>query len=162
MDKKIKYLLKKIDKLPMKPVAVQALWDGDTYGWALEFEAILPQPSKMHPHHTVVYLGGLRGKGGDIRLFTREVPPWPEAETGRALGEILTARGIEFYFPSPYEPEDECPPWWEKDDHLHCKICNMPLMQRPSHPYYGVCAICNRKQRSPQTKTIHFNTQSPT
>jgi len=148
MEKEIQYFLRKIDELPMTPVAVQALWDGDTYGWVLEFSAILPQPSRLHPQYTFVWLGGLRGKGGDFRLFTGEVPPWPEAETGRALGEILTERGIEFYFPSPYEPEDDCPLWWEKDDYLHCKICNMPLKQHPSHPHYGICAICHRKQRA--------------
>jgi hypothetical protein len=146
-DERIQYFLKKIDELPMKPVAVQALWDGDTYGWWLGFEAILSQPSRAHPQYTVVFLGGIAEKGGDIRLFTGEVPPWPEAEFGRALGEILSERGVEFYFPSPYEPEDNCPPWWEKDDHLHCKICNMPLMQDPSHPNYGICSICYRKQR---------------
>lgn len=106
--------LERLDALERPPVAVEALWDGDTTGWFLQLNAILPGASSEHPRFTRVFLVAMRGMGGDFRVFTGTVPPWPECEMARELGQVARERwGIPFYFPSPEAPSDAPPCWWD-------------------------------------------------
>jgi hypothetical protein len=87
-------ILANLNSLKSTPVAIQALWDGDTTGWFIRLSAIADN-AQLYP------LGDL-SDGGDIRLFSGQVPPWPEAAAARQLGNELAGRfGAEFYFPSP-------------------------------------------------------------
>ncbi|RKN24129.1 hypothetical protein D7147_03805 [Micromonospora musae] len=94
-------------------VAVEALWDGDTQGWFVRLYAITQRPSPHHPRFDEQPLAGFR-HGSDLRLFSGEVPPWPEAaeatEKGRALADNI---GVPFYFASPDVPDDDLPRWWD-------------------------------------------------
>ncbi|WP_063772123.1 hypothetical protein [Kitasatospora mediocidica] len=94
-----------VGALPGRPVAIEALWDGDTEGWFVVLLALTDDPQSEHQLALVRH-------GGDIRLFNGTVPPWPEAreaeQVGRALADHL---GVPFHFPSPDRPDDEAPRW---------------------------------------------------
>ncbi|MGW1843072.1 hypothetical protein [Streptomyces sp. NPDC001966] len=81
--------------LPRDPVAVEAVWDGDTWGWIVVLTAVLAEPWES------VALAGFRiGAAG-----TGEA-----ARTGRELAARL---GIPFRFASPDEPDEDAPRWWD-------------------------------------------------
>ncbi|MFD0339163.1 nucleotidyltransferase domain-containing protein [Streptomyces sp. NPDC127117] len=81
--------------LPRDPVAVEAVWDGDTRGWIVVLTAVLAGPWES------VDLDGFRiGAAG-----TGEA-----ARTGRALAERL---GVPFRFASPDGPDEDAPRWWD-------------------------------------------------
>ena len=124
--------------LPEPPVAVEALWDGDTQGWYINLSAVIRAGGRHRSH----FLVSIR-EGEDIRLFNGQVPPWPEAETVRRIGEELADRlGVPFYFPSPEHPEDDCPGWAERDRGSPCRRCGIPLLQGGGHGRPGLCYYC--------------------
>lgn len=95
--------------------AIEARWDGDTDGWYVVLEAIVERPSPDHPHYCALHLASLQGSGGDMRLFSGLVPPWPEAERATLVGEELARHlGVPFYFPSAAQPDDTAPRWWAR------------------------------------------------
>ncbi|MGQ4360256.1 hypothetical protein [Streptomyces sp. SAS_272] len=83
--------------LPGRVVAVEALWDGDTFhDWFVVLVAVLDDP------------------GGEAHLATvhhRRGEPAPSvaaAAAGQALADLLR---VPFHFPSPDVPDDEAPRW---------------------------------------------------
>ena len=52
------------------PLAIEALWDGDSQGWFVNLCAVVPI---QHTHDSRI-LRTFR-RGGDIRLFNGLVPP---------------------------------------------------------------------------------------
>lgn len=104
----------KLAQLDRAPVAVEAIWDGDTTGWFLIVSAILPGASEWHPRFREVMLVSMRGAGGDFRLFAGTVPPWPECAVAREIGRLAAARWqVPLHFPSPEKPELDQPRWWD-------------------------------------------------
>jgi len=100
-------LMAAIQALPREPVAVEALWDGDSEGWMIRLLAVTREPRTEHHLATVQH-------GTDIRLFNGEVPPWPEALEASTIGRRLAERlGIPFYFASPGRPDNFAPRWWD-------------------------------------------------
>lgn len=98
-------LIDKVEAIARPPVAIEAVWDGDTHGWFVILLAITADP------WAEVDLAYIR-HGGDIRVFNGEVPPWPEAAEASATGGALAAHlGIPFHFASPETPDDEAPRW---------------------------------------------------
>jgi hypothetical protein len=131
-------LLSRIAGLPGPPVAIEALWDGDSYGWFINLAAVVQDAGGYRSHH----LASLQD-GGDIRLFNRQVPPWPEAQLAREVGEELSRRlEIPFYFPSPEHPEDDCPGWAERARGSPCRRCGIPLLQGGGYARPGLCYYC--------------------
>ncbi|RYZ17312.1 MAG: hypothetical protein EOO70_02285 [Myxococcaceae bacterium] len=135
----VQELIAQLPQMPAAPVAIEALWDGDTQGWFVALCVVVVTAG----HHESRVLRHFRG-GGDIRLFQGSVPPWPEAVEAAAVGEQLAANlGIPFYFPSPDHPEDECPPWWERASGMPCTRCSIPIL-----PHHGgergphLCHFC--------------------
>ena len=101
--------VKKIDSVGGKPIVVEAQWEGDTQGWFLCMFVIVESGilKKMESH----YLGTI-SLGGDIRVFRGIVPPFPESKIAREIGEKLVKKyKVEFFFPSPDKPDDDCPRW---------------------------------------------------
>lgn len=136
-------ILAKVDSLTSTPVAIEALWDGDTNGWFVCLAAITDD-SQRHP------LGVISG-GGDIRLFNGQVPPWPEAAAAKQLGNELAARfGAQFYFPSEDHPEDDCPSWHDRTKGYPCRRCGILLLQRDSCPWHGICYHCHLDEKREQ------------
>jgi hypothetical protein len=133
-------LLATADALPVRPVAIEAQWDGDTDGWRVWLAAVLPDGVGYRSHHLATFQDG-----GDIRLFNGQVPPWPEARAAATFGTELAARfGVPFYFPSPDHPEDDCPGWAERDRGYPCRRCGILLLQRNDPcPWRGVCYHCH-------------------
>lgn len=87
-----------VDGISPAPTAIEALWEGDTYGWFVILRAVGPA-EEGSPADRTVALGTYQGRGGDSRLFTGEVPPWPEREWATEDGEHLAARaGVPFRF----------------------------------------------------------------
>lgn len=105
---------------PEPPLAVEALWDGDTRGWMVDVVAVFPvapaspgaPASAATPRD--LPLVTLR-EGGDLRIFNGQVPPWPEAAEARLIGgELAELFGVPFHFASPDEPDDRAPRWWDR------------------------------------------------
>jgi len=136
-------ILAKVDSLNSRPVAIEALWDGDSGGWFVCFAAITAD-SQSHPL-------GVLSEGGDIRLFNNDVPPWPEAVLALKLGNELAQRfGAEFYFPSPKHPEDDCPSWHDRKNGYPCRQCGILLLQRDPCPWRGICYRCHLDEEREQ------------
>jgi len=132
----------KLAALSTKPVALEALWDGDTQGWKLTLFAVM---SKGDAEYQSVPLFTFDEPGGDFRLFVNEVPPWPELEKAALVGdELSTELGVPFHFPARRWPEDECPHWWEVASSYPCDSCGMALLQREPCPWRGRCYHCHR------------------
>lgn len=134
-------VLAKARELKHRPLAIEAYWDGDTTGWYLVLTALLPDAEGSRPreHHLAV----LR-EGGDIRIFNGQVPPWPEASFASGLGhQIARDLDVPFYFPSPTEPEDSCPRWWQQHEGTPCSRCGIPLLQNGTTPWRGTCYPCH-------------------
>jgi hypothetical protein len=140
-------LLRNARDLPSPPIAVEAYWDGDTHGWFVVLSALLDDNDGGFVEHTIAALSG----GGDLRLFNNQVPPWPEAQLADAVGrEISASFGVPFWFPSPTHPEDECPRFWERENAVPSAGCGIPLLQKESCPWRGICSYCHlEKERRP-------------
>jgi hypothetical protein len=99
-------LMAKIQTLPHRPTAIEALWDGDSEGWMVYLLAITLEPRAEH-HLAIVQ------HGTDMRLFNGEVPPCSEAEEASTIGRALAQRfGVPFHFASPDAP-DFAQRWWD-------------------------------------------------
>lgn len=129
-----------------RPAAFQAMWGGDTQGWMVRLEAVFPSNTTYRAANLALFR-----LGGDIRVFQGAVPPWPEARVATELGEALASHfGVPFWFPSPDEPESDCPAWWERDQAHPCEDCGKPILSHNSaHMPDEVCYHCllAREQR---------------
>lgn len=106
-------ILIKAKNAPDTAVAVEAFWDGDTYGWFVVLTIIYLERTAGRPRYGEFDLAVMRGRCGDFRLFIADVPPWPEAELAKDVGEELSRQlRVPFYFASPDQPKD-CPRWRE-------------------------------------------------
>lgn len=137
-------IMARLELLESKPVAIQALWDGDSSGWFIRLSAITEDGLR----HTLGAVSGL----GDIGLFKGLVPPWPESvEAQKVGGKLADKFGAAFYFPSPDHPEDECPDWRDRENGYPCCRCGILLLQLPDCPWHGICYFCHlaevREQR---------------
>lgn len=100
-------LIAKVETLPVRPDAIEALWDGDSEGWMVVMYAVTREP------RTEEYLAIIR-HGGDLRLFNGAVPPWPEAQEAAQTGSALARHfDLPFFFLSPDEPDVPAVRWWE-------------------------------------------------
>ena len=126
------------------PDAIEAFWDGDTTGWFVVLTAVFADQTTSESAFRETVLRSWREGGGDIRVFTGQVPHWPEAHYARELGrEVATQLSVPFYFASPEHPEDECPRWWERDAGYPCAVCGIALLQREPCPWRGTCYRCH-------------------
>lgn len=136
-------LIEQVKASQRSPEAFQALWDGDSDGWGVDLEVVFRSKGRYQRSHLVF----LRF-GGDVRLFHGAVPPWPEAKVAAELGTALAEHfGVPFWFPSPTEPDDDCPSWWEQDRAHHCEDCDKLILPRNSpHLPQEVCFSCHLRR----------------
>ncbi|SHL38197.1 hypothetical protein SAMN05444266_103143 [Chitinophaga jiangningensis] len=136
----------RISRAGGKPTVLEALWDGDTNGWFLIVSLYTEIGTLFSKKQEVLQLGTV-SFGGDIRLFTGEVPAWPEAALMKEWGQKASEKyGLTFYFPSE-EPDDDCPDWTRRHLAIHCADCNK-LMMKPDSPYLpkDICYPCHLKR----------------
>lgn len=150
IDREAKRLLARCRELAGsgRPERLEALWDGDTEGWMLGLHLTVTRRLGWTKR---VWVETLR-YGGDIRLFTGEVPPWPEALVAQRLAaELQQAYGCELWFPSPNDPDDQNPSYAERDAATSCADCSKLFLPSNS-PYLPkeVCYHCHleREQRA--------------
>jgi hypothetical protein len=142
MEADLAEALEALAKREGQPVAFEAFWDGDTTGWFVVVAAVFYDAAAGC--YDLLLLAWLRDAGGDLRIFNAQVPPWPEAKRAALLGEQLsTSYEVPFFFPSPAEPESDCPHWWEQDLASPCSACGVPLLQRDHCPWRGTCYHCH-------------------
>jgi hypothetical protein len=154
----------RIEQLQGEHVAIEALWDGDTEGWFLDVALVSRTDDRIiaRPRGSLRY-------GSDSRVFQGRVPPWPESTIARAAGsEVARALGLEFYFPSPDQPDDECPHFWQRDGAAACRQCGKPLVRhRSPHLRPDLCHPCQLEDEhrrhliadtagSPGNAAVHF------
>ncbi|GHG69188.1 hypothetical protein [Streptomyces griseocarneus] len=95
----VETLVARVAGLPGRPVAVEAIWDGDTSGWFVVLVALFDDPRNE------VELALIR-RGPDTDGM------WPQAKEAAATGKALAERfDVPFHFPSPDAPDDEAPRW---------------------------------------------------
>lgn len=126
-------------------VVIQALWDGDTQGWFLCLDAVF----RIKGAYTEENLRGMRF-GSDIRIFNGQVPPYPESEVAKLVGNVLAEKySLIFYFPSPDLPDDDCPRYWEQHRAIKCADCGKLVIPSDS-PYLpkDVCYHCHLERKS--------------
>src|SRR5262245_25858669 len=119
-----------IRRLTYPLVAVEAYWDGDTSGWFLVVVALVDHPDWfrrrwsetslphwLHPRYEEHTLFILQGQGGEIGI------------AATVLGQQVAQQfGVPFFFPSPQEPDDGCPHWWQQDQAQPCPACGKPII----------------------------------
>jgi hypothetical protein len=136
-------LIEKVAALQRRPAALQALWDGDSTGWMVCLEVVV-ESSGVYEDSLLALLR----LGGDICVFQGVVPPWPEAALATELGTALANHfAVPFWFPSPTEPDHDCPRWSERSRAHPCEDCSK-LILPPKTPYRPVeiCHACNRRR----------------
>ncbi len=132
-------LLQLAQSVTPAPIAIEAMWDGDTQGWFVEVSAIVQEGTSFSARRLKIFR-----EGGDLRVFTGEVPPWPEATLASAAGAAVARElGVPFFFPSPEHPEDECPHWWQREAATPCERCEVLLLRGPECPWRGLCSRCH-------------------
>ena len=133
-----------INKIPGQPTVLEALWDGDTQGWFLLL-SLYTETRKLFSKEVKSQHLGIVRFGGDIRLFTGEVPSWPEAVLAKEWGQKAEEKyGLTFYFPSDNEPDDDCPNWTQRHLAIKCADCGKSIIPSDS-PYLpkGICFPCH-------------------
>jgi len=132
-------LVNKAQAIDPAPVAIEAMWDGDTRGWFVELLAVVPEGKSFVLCQLRIFDGG-----SDIRLLNGQVPTWPEAKAAAAAGSAVAGvLGVPFFFPSPHHPEDTCPHWWERKLASPCERCAIPLVQDDNCRWRGLCYQCH-------------------
>jgi hypothetical protein len=102
-------LRSKIAALGAPPLAIEAIWDGDSRGWLVLLLAIARSEAG---ELTELQLGQFRDPTGDMRIFNGQVPPWPEAERATSVGQALAEElHVPFHFASPDAPGTDGPRW---------------------------------------------------
>jgi hypothetical protein len=148
-------IILRFESISQSVAAVEALWDGDTFGWFLVLTALVEDSTAQERHYHEHQLAVLQGSTGDLRLFNNEVPPWPEAEIAQRVGEeIVTRFRVPFYFPSPNYPEDDCPRWWEREKGAPCRGCGILLLQEDSCPWRGLCYQCHLAEEKSDAQRV--------
>jgi hypothetical protein len=98
-------LVEKVEALPGRTVAIEAVWDGDTDGWCVDLMALTDDPATEHRLAMIRH-------GSDMRLFNGTVPPWPEAQEAETVGRALAEQfAVPFHFASPDQPDFDAPRW---------------------------------------------------
>lgn len=131
-----------IQKINGEPIVLESLWDGDTSGWFLSLflytktNVLFDKTIKRHLLGKV-YLDGENDQ---------------EAFLAKELGENAAKKyNLEFYFPSPNEPDDDCPKWTDRHLAVNCKNCNKLIIPTtssyiPKHICYN-CHITHEQNQ---------------
>lgn len=129
------------------PVAVQALWDGDTQGWFVYLEVIFLEDAPST--YSIIDLCAMRF-ASDLRIFNGQTTPWEETIIAKKIGNYISKKyDIPFWFPASEAPDDDCPSWLQRDKGINCADCNKLIIPTDS-PYLpkDICYSCNLERES--------------
>lgn len=92
----------KIGELGGLPLALEAVWDGDTvFNWFVILFAIVPDSGAER---------GMRACWLDRFVSRHGDPAAMASELGRVFADELA---VPFFFASPHDPDDRAPRWWD-------------------------------------------------
>jgi hypothetical protein len=112
---KISEIFTKVERIESDIVVFESRWVKNK-GWGVLISAITNEPSANHPKYSEVPLYFFQGFGGDMRIYIRDVPPWPEVEDARDLGmELSTKYTIPYMHNAPDDPVEDVIRWWDSD-----------------------------------------------
>jgi hypothetical protein len=134
-----------VKKIGLKPRVLEALWCGDTNGWFLLLY-VTTQSGWLFKTKKRHLIGDIT-LSNDIRLFTNEVPPWPESVLAKEIGATAVAKyRLIFYMPSE-EPDEDCPSWADRHKGISCADCGK-LIIPTTGPYLpkDICYSCHLKR----------------
>jgi hypothetical protein len=116
--------------MPGRPIAIQAMWDGDTDGWIAYLEVVLES--------------GLTRDLAELR-------EGDSAKIANDLGTEVAARlGVPFWFPS-MTPDLDCPGWLDRNGDRACVDCKATLVLRSCHELPNdICDACRAKRKTRQ------------
>lgn len=146
IDRITEELFEKVAALTSEPLAIEALWAGEP-DWRLGLYVVAREAQASwapRPASHVLMRLELRT---ERRFFEGSVTPWPEAQVAYQAGRAV-ARGwdIPFWFPSPQQPDDRCPHWWEREKAVRCEDCGKLFLPDDSPPAPGPrCSPCQRE-----------------
>jgi hypothetical protein len=92
----------RVESLLPRPVAIEAVWDGDTVrDWFVQLLAIVPDRASPR---------GYAERGLACITWSHGCP----SERATEIGDAVAARlGVPFFFASPTEPNDRAARWWD-------------------------------------------------
>lgn len=140
------------------PVAIQALWDGDTQGWCIYMEVIIDTKNRFSKY-SIFHLCTMRF-ASDLRIFNGQPTPWEETIVAKKIGNYISEQyNIPFWFPASEAPDDDCPSWLQRDKGINCADCNKLIIPTDS-PYLpkDICYSCHRERESKE----EFSNDTPT
>ncbi len=109
----ISEIIDRINGLEGQPLVLEAFWEKNK-GWGIILTAIITKGSALHPKYTQIPLHFFQGYGGDMRIIIRDVPPWPEVEEVREIGEAIQKQlNIPYIHNAPDLPTENIIRWWD-------------------------------------------------
>ncbi|WP_375559489.1 hypothetical protein ACE193_17365 [Bernardetia sp. OM2101] len=130
------------------PVAIQALWDGDTQGWCIYMEVIIDTKNRFSKY-SIFHLCTMRF-ASDLRIFNGQPTPWEETIVAKKIGNLISKKyNIPFWFPASEAPDDDCPSWLQRDKGIHCADCNKLII--PTDSSYlpkDICYSCHLRREA--------------
>lgn len=112
-------LLAKVEPSRTEVLAIEAGWDGDSFGWFVWMVAITDQDE--------ISLAWLRHPAGDMRVFNGDFTK-PEAEIAQRVGtELAETLGVPFWFPAGDTPDDDAVRFRDRKRGVACTVCGLLL-----------------------------------
>jgi hypothetical protein len=125
-----------------KPKAVEAMWHRNLGEWFIELN-LIAEKRLIHKELSTHYLGDISLANHSF-IGTSE-NPFPEADYAKEIGRKLQKKfDLEFYFPSPNGPDNNCPRWHEKERGIECATCKKLIFpNRHPNMQKNLCENCN-------------------
>lgn len=148
IDRITEELFDRVQALTSEPLAIEALWAGGP-DRSLGLHVVTQEAQASRAPRQVSHVLMQLKLGTDRHLFEGPVTPWPEAQVAQHVGRAV-ARGwaIPFWFPSPQQPDDRCPHWWEREKAVRCEDCGKLFLPDSPPPPGSRCAPCHQEQES--------------
>lgn len=138
-------LCTKIAAIGGRPLALEAVWDGDTEGWYLCLTVYTRGGRNTYGEH---FLGTVE-PGADFILPDGVSSLCVESFLANQWGQMAAVQyGLEFYFPSSDEYTDDCPRWPQRHLGVHCADCGKLILKETAARYKDACFHCDMNRES--------------
>ncbi|MFY0673894.1 MAG: hypothetical protein JXQ87_10835 [Bacteroidia bacterium] len=125
-----------------KPKVIEALWHRNLGEWFIELNLIV-EKGLINKELSTQFLGNISSATKSF-ICTAE-NPFPQADYTKEIGGKLREKyDLEFYFPSPNDPDNNCPRWHEKERGIECNACKKLMFpNRYPNMQKNLCYNCN-------------------